>query len=70
MSDRSCWNEDLRARLEQAVRMRGMNRTADEIPAARSTVHRLIRGDTVSPSLAVAEGVERVVESVVPVATR
>jgi len=55
--------DDLRERLRHVVRMRGVDRVADEIPADRVTVFRLLNGSTKVPSLAVRAGIEQVVAS-------
>ena len=57
------WTE-LRDELVHAVNMRGVQDVANAIPANRSTVFRLIRGDTMKPHAAIRQGVERVVREV------
>lgn len=57
------WSEDMRERLARVVRLRGADRVADEIPAARSTVFRIVSGEIRRPTHAVAAGIERVVEA-------
>lgn len=54
--------DDLRERLRQVVRARGVDRVADDVPCDRSTIFRMLRGDTVRPARAVAEGIQRVVD--------
>jgi hypothetical protein len=39
----------------------GIDKIAGEIPAHRSAVYRLIRGETMFPKLAVRAGIERIV---------
>jgi hypothetical protein len=53
--------EDLCKRLERVVFRRGVQAVADEIPAARRTVYRLLHGETKRPTRALLAGVERVV---------
>ena len=57
------WSE-LREELVHAVNMRGVQDVANAIPANRTTVYRLIRGDTTKPHAAIQQGVERVVRDV------
>lgn len=54
--------EILRARLRRIVMTRGVVRVADAIPADRRTVARFLAGSTRKPSLAVREGIERVID--------
>lgn len=57
-------NEDwqtLRVKLRRIVLRLGATVVASEIPAERSTVYRLIDGDTRRPSRAVRAGIERIV---------
>lgn len=57
------WSEEMRKRLARVVRLRGADRVADEIPAARSTVFRILSGAIRRPTHAVAAGIERVVDA-------
>lgn len=41
----------------------GVEKIAEEIPADRATVYRIIGGETVRPTRAVRAGIERVVEA-------
>lgn len=62
--------KNLRERLRRVVRLRGVDRTADDIPADRSTVLRVLSQAegatrftrTTLPSYAVRAGIARVVE--------
>lgn len=54
--------EDLRRRLRAAVKMRGIEDVAASIPAQRSTVWRFLARRTEHPSMAVREGMERVLD--------
>lgn len=51
----------LRQGLQRVVAFRGARAVAAEIPASPVTVYRLLKSDT-PPSLAVEEGVKRVVQ--------
>ncbi len=53
-----CW-DDLRQELEHIVFIKGVTNTAHMIPADRSTVYRLIKGETGRPSRAMKACVER-----------
>lgn len=53
---------ELRRELDKVVRMRGVERVAADIPASRTTVFRVLTGRTCRPSLAVREGIERVID--------
>ena len=55
------WDE-LTNELRGVVFKRGVQEVAQEIPAHRATVYRIIGGEVVRPSQAVRAGVERVVE--------
>jgi len=55
------WSDDLRERLRHVVRVRGVERVADEIPAGRRTVFRLLSGEVNRPSHAVLVGIVRVI---------
>ena len=50
----------LRVQLRRVVLRCGAARIAREIPAERSTVYRLIGGETHRPSRAVRAGIERI----------
>lgn len=54
--------KELRRQLGDVVRMRGVEAVAADIPASRTTVFRLLTGRTERPSLAVREGIERVID--------
>lgn len=41
----------------------GIQATAKRIPSDRSTVYRLVNGETTRPSAAVCAGVERIIEN-------
>lgn len=56
------WSE-LRDRFARVAFRRGVVRVAEEIPAAPSTVYRLLQGETRCPSRAVQASIERLVES-------
>ena len=50
-------------RFRRVVRMRGADRVADEIPADRATVFRILGGQTRYPSAAIRNGIRNVVEA-------
>jgi len=54
------WSE-LREELERLVFARGVTNVSHLIPAGRSTVYRIINGDTQTPCRAIQSGVERLV---------
>jgi len=54
------WN-DLREDFQREVFSQGIAKIAEAIPADRSTVYRLLKGETERPSNAIKAGVERVV---------
>lgn len=54
--------DELRRRLREVVRMRGAEAVAADIPAGRSTVFRFLAGETERPTLAIREGMERVLD--------
>lgn len=56
------WSET-RRQLGRMVARMGVNAVAASIPADRSTVYRLIKGEVTKPSLAVKAAVERLVGS-------
>ena len=51
---------DMRRRLCEVVARQGVDDVAEAIPAGKSTVYRMIRGEVNRPSLAIFRGVERV----------
>lgn len=53
--------DELRRRLRAVVERRGVYSVAADIPADRTTLFRLLSGRVQRPSLAVRDGVERVV---------
>lgn len=53
---------ELRRRLREAVKMRGVDAVAADVPADRSTIFRFLRGETKRPAHAVREGIERVLD--------
>lgn len=55
------WPETFR-KFRHVVAREGVARIAEEIPADRETVYRMLRGDTGTPTRAVRAGIERVVE--------
>lgn len=55
-------DDELRERLRALVRQRGVEVVAADIPASRQTVFRLLTGRTHRPSLAVRDGIERVLD--------
>jgi DNA-binding phage protein len=58
MSD---WPETRRDFCRIAARM-GVAQVAEQIPAGRDTVYRLLRGETEQPTRAVKAGIERIVK--------
>lgn len=54
--------DDLRQQLRRVVKKRGVYAVAADIPADRKTLYRYLSGRVDRPSLAVREGIERVVE--------
>lgn len=52
---------DLRLKFRRIAAREGVSRIADEVPADRKTVYRLISGETQRPTRAVRAGIERVV---------
>lgn len=56
-----CW-KDLRQDLEHVVFIKGATNVAHMIPADRSTVYRLINGETQRPSRAMKACVEHMIE--------
>ena len=54
--------DDTRERLREAVKMRGYDAVAAEIPVGRRTLFRLCSGETKSPSLPTQECVERMLD--------
>lgn len=61
MRDAEGWPET-RERLREVVRMRGADSVAAEIPAARSTVFRLLNEPDVRPHQRTIECIERVLD--------
>lgn len=59
------WSQ-LQSEFRRVVLRRGMKvqEIADAIPAGRTTVYRLMSGDTKTPTRAVREGIERLVDDV------
>lgn len=55
-------SQELRRRLQDVVRMRGLEVVAAEIPARRETIWRFLSGRTGEPCQAVREGIERVID--------
>ena len=55
------WDE-LRVAFSHVAFKRGIEKVADAIPADRSTVYRIVRGETQKPTRAVRAAMERVVE--------
>jgi hypothetical protein len=55
------WEQTRRDFCRIAAQM-GVAKVADEIPAGRDTVYRLIRGTTEQPTRAVKAGIERIVK--------
>jgi len=51
-----------RERLRQIVEQQGATTVASEIPVGRTTLFRLLRGDTQAPSLPTQECIERFVD--------
>lgn len=56
-----CW-QDLKQELKHIAYTKGITNTAHMIPADRSTVYRLISGETEKPSQAMKACVERLIE--------
>lgn len=54
--------EDTRRDFCRIAAQKGVARVAEEIPAGRDTVYRLIRGTTEQPTRAVKAGIERIVK--------
>lgn len=54
--------DDLRDDLEHIAYQKGITNTAHMIPSCRKTVYRLINGETQTPSRAMRDCVERMVE--------
>lgn len=54
--------DELRRRLREVVKMRGVDEVAADVPADRSTIFRFLRGETHRPARAVREGIERVID--------
>lgn len=54
--------EDLRTDFRRVVGRQGVQATARAIPAARTTVYRLLKQDTQRPSRAVLANIERLVQ--------
>ncbi len=56
------WEDTRRAFCPIAAK-RGVAMIADEIPADKVTVYRLMKGETKQPTRAIRAGIERIVES-------
>ena len=54
--------DELRTQLRGVVRARGIDAVAADIPASRQTVFRLLTGRTARPTLAIRDGIERVID--------
>lgn len=59
--DADGWQET-RERLRELVEAKGPTVVASEIPCSRTTLFRLLRGDTSAPSLPTQECIERFVD--------
>lgn len=55
------WPE-VREKLREIVKMRGTAEVAREIPVGRSTLFRLLNGETAAPSLPTQDCIERLVD--------
>ena len=55
------WRETLRA-FRRIAAKQGLGKIADEIPADRTTVYRLVGETTTTPTRAIRAGIERVVK--------
>ena len=55
------WSE-LDAEFRRIAFRDGIDETAERIPSDRSTVYRLVNGETTRPSAAVRAGVERLIQ--------
>jgi|JI10StandDraft_1071094.scaffolds.fasta_scaffold20970_3 hypothetical protein len=61
MRDADDWPE-VREKLREIVKARGWNSVAREIPVGRSTLFRLVNGETSAPSLPTQDCIERLVD--------
>ncbi len=61
MRDADGWPET-RERLRQVVMRRGVSEVASMIPVSRQQLHRLLSGETSTPSLPTLECVERMID--------
>jgi len=61
MRDAEDW-PDLREKLREVVKARGPHEVAREIPVGRSTLFRLLKGETIAPSLPTQDCIERLID--------
>ncbi len=61
MRDADDWPE-VREKLREIVKLRGTVEVAREIPVGRSTLFRLLNGETAAPSLPTQDCIERLVD--------
>ena len=54
--------KDLREQLQNECFRKSVAQVARELPIGRSTIYRLINGETSSPSLAIRDALERLTE--------